>query len=657
MDSEPSQLEHKMSEGTILQPPELKMVKEPVPPPLPLDPEVERVLSHILPFYTEWIHADEKDRTKCLFNRNNIDQFWDSFGEDTRLEMANTYNLSDSQSVVLIDQLTRRLLGRIVEPWLKLCLECDDGPSADAFVLLYAKRYIKCVFNRVKTIYEWDDQTLLYRGCDRDSLRAKCRDVMTDYFTKYKQKVEYAYTHSPNDPLVNPNEAKSDWSTTDKKIDKPLKKYQSSSFLDNIIKLIYDPIRCDNFEKHLNNKPGYIPLGNGMLAIIDITGKAKFILRKRTPSDYYTKQLEGCYNPDDTTEKPVEFFNSMFIKEVKESVNGETKVSYVPDSDCVRYIQQVLGLSFLGVNILKKVFIFHGPEGDNGKSLMSNIMKAIFGYYHAPVLPSLINGISKDSNACTPGLTALENKRCGFLSEPKEGLPIDTELIKRISGDDDMATNPKGKEVKSIDPTVMMYILCNNVPDIRCDRALLNRLEFVELLIKFVDVPNPDNPYERLANRTLKTELLQKKYIDQFTKFFIDGALAVISSGQKLSIPESVNARNAQYKGDIFPWIDFIKARCVEGTTMPNPDGGKDITLRVEKPQLYREFKEWFDVCKQRYPGNKRFNNLPGKQEWFRVVANRYSGSRLKTGEVFLGLRFKTQAERLAYDASNPTTD
>ena len=128
-----------------------------------------------------------------------------------------------------------------------------------------------------------------------------------------------------------------------------LGKYKTTSFLESIRKCIPFHIIDRDFATKKNNKPYHIPTGDGKLLIIDHkTGN--ITIRDRTQSDLYTECIKGCYDLSGTCDKPIEFFSSMFIKE--EKMSGEIKSSsYIPDPEGIKYIQQVLGLSFLGVNI------------------------------------------------------------------------------------------------------------------------------------------------------------------------------------------------------------------------------------------------------------------------------------------------------------------
>ena len=187
----------------------------------------------------------------------------------------------------------------------------------------------------------------------------------------------------------------------------------------------------------------------------------------------------------------------------------------------------------------------------------------------------------------------------------------------------------------------MLYILCNNIPNIKCEKVLLNRLEFVEMKVRFTKSPSPDNPYEKLIDESLKTEIIQPRYINQFTKFFVDGACDVIRAGKQLFIPESALKASAKYKADIYPWIDFINEKCVEGDPIPNPAGGRPISLRVAKADLYKSFREWFEEVRKTDLGDSRFKSLPLKGDWSKVTAQRYASGATNGRDEYVGLRFQ----------------
>ena len=197
---------------------------------------------------------------------------------------------------------------------------------------------------------------------------------------------------------------------------------------------------------------------------------------ERTKNDFFTFCIDADYSNSMNTTKAERFFNSL--------------MSY--DDDKIDALQQTLGAIITG-ELLKYVFIFFGPNGDNGKTeLCNNILKCVLGRYHRTINQDIILSRKfKTSTGPQPHMFSLKGGRCGIMSEINEDEKIDEKMFKSLSGGDTIETrnHHDRKTTEFINTTKPIFLL--NKPfllDTR-DKATLERMVNIEFSASFKKDP------------------------------------------------------------------------------------------------------------------------------------------------------------------------
>jgi phage/plasmid-associated DNA primase len=118
----------------------------------------------------------------------------------------------------------------------------------------------------------------------------------------------------------------------------------------------------EDFHLRLDRTPNYLAFKNGML---DLTSKT--FRRGLCQSDYLTRTIPYDYEKCDETDKATLKQDLMKITNNKQ--------------EHFDYIFSVLGYSFLGKAHLEQVYWFFLGMGSNGKSLLLEVLKALFPNY------------------------------------------------------------------------------------------------------------------------------------------------------------------------------------------------------------------------------------------------------------------------------------
>ena len=132
--------------------------------------------------------------------------------------------------------------------------------------------------------------------------------------------------------------------------------------------------------------------------------------------------------------------------------------SYCPDNDddTYQYLLDILSYCITPWNFLKKLFVFHGESGDNGKSKLMKVMEAILGPLYTSVQEALFVDCKKAGTGPTTALTQCLNKFCGTYGESTSAL-LGKTTIKMITGDDTIAIGRLYQEAEKV--TIYMKLV------------------------------------------------------------------------------------------------------------------------------------------------------------------------------------------------------
>ena len=276
---------------------------------------------------------------------------------------------------------------------------------------------------------------------------------------------------------------------------KTLGKLKSSGYKNSILKeceeLFYDPL----FEESLNVNRYLIGFRNGVYDL------KQDVFRNGEPCDRLTKCLPIEYKPATLDEQDTihDFFNKVF-----------------PDNDLRKYVWDVLSELFEGYNHRKCVWFCTGI-GDNAKSVFQSFIEKMMG----PLSVTLPTTLLTSKRAVTGSATA-ELARTGdgvrviWLEEPDQDEQIYSGVFKHLSGNDSYYSRDlyqRGKEVREIQPMYKIFIICNDLPNIRKggDKATWNRVRVIPFESTFTR-DAPDDLKEQYNTKTfpIDTRMAEK---------------------------------------------------------------------------------------------------------------------------------------------------
>lgn len=187
----------------------------------------------------------------------------------------------------------------------------------------------------------------------------------------------------------------------------------------------------------LNAKPSLLNVQNGTVDLRTGTMKA------HDPNDLLTQMAEASYVPEAGCERFKKFWAEV-----------------LPDVD-PEYLRLWFGYCLTGENREKKMHIWEGRRGNNGKSTVKNLFLYALGDYAIEVSVSVFIGKNRDYK--NDDLVGLKDVRLIFGGEPEDGAILNSSLIKRITGMDKIRCRPlHSNEWVNYEPTFKPVILTNH---------------------------------------------------------------------------------------------------------------------------------------------------------------------------------------------------
>lgn len=316
---------------------------------------------------------------------------------------------------------------------------------------------------------------------------------------------------------------------------------------------------------------GFINVPNGVLDVAN---------RKLLPHDrsYMMTQMFGAtYDPKATCPRFEQFMATV-----------------LPDEKMRKFVQRAVGYSLLGRPDQRAMFIVHGPAR-TGKSQFLNLMSALFGDYGDTAMAGSFHKVDKKGDAATPGLHALRNKRFVSTSEESEHAVLDTESLKRLTGNEAITTRALYQDGQRWKPQMVLWIATNPLPQLNSDdNAIWDRIKPVPFTTKFSARGGEDSIKETPGI----SESIFAEEASGILNWALDGVAEFLAIGG-LDQPEQIDKGVADYRHETDPVSQFLAEMQELGQLEHNEND------RAQAKTIYVAFTEW---CRDSgtYPINAR---------------------------------------------------
>lgn len=329
--------------------------------------------------------------------------------------------------------------------------------------------------------------------------------------------------------------------------------------------LFYD----DTFEQKMDSNPYLLCFNNG---VIDFKEK---IFRRGLPEDYITKSTNIDYIPLD----PVKH-----MKIMNEINDFMTKL--FPRPNLRKYMWSHLASALIGTASVNQTFNMYIGGGQNGKSVLTDLMSNVLGEYKVAAPPALITQQRGKIGGVSPEIVSLKGARYAVMSEMSKGDKMNEGVMKElVSGMEPI----KARGLYMIEPLEFIpqfkLIMCSNeFPEIKTqDHGTWRRIRVVNFEALFTDTPvsdDPDKPFQYMIDRNIKEKFPEWSPI--FAAMLVQEAF--LTDGLVKDCPEVLTASN-EYREREDYLAAFTKDKVV-----------RETGSQIRKGQLAEEFKLWYNI-------------------------------------------------------------
>ena len=179
-----------------------------------------------------------------------------------------------------------------------------------------------------------------------------------------------------------------------------------------------------------------------------------------------------------------------------------------PIEELRKYVWSHLASTLVGTIPNQTMNMYIGV-GENGKSILTDLMSQVMGEYKSEAPLSLITQSRQKQGSASPDIVALKGVRYAVMNEPTKGDRINDGAMKELTS----GVEPiKGRNLFSAPitfiPQFKLVVCANNFLEVKTqDHGTWRRLRVIDFMSLFTDNPvndDPDKPYQFKIDRKLK---------------------------------------------------------------------------------------------------------------------------------------------------------
>ena len=326
--------------------------------------------------------------------------------------------------------------------------------------------------------------------------------------------------------------------------------------------LFYD----GSFLEKLDTNPYLLCFNNG---VVDFKTKT---FRRGYPEDFISKCTNTDYRPIDRVR------DKTIIQELEKFMS-----ELFPVRELYDYMWEHLASTLIGIS-RNQTFNMYIGVGQNGKSVLTKLMKDILGEYFGEVPLPLITEKRAKIGGVTPEIVQLKGIRYAVLNEPDKHERINVGIMKQLtSGVEEISGRaPFMPQTISFVPQFKMVLCSNEFMEIKTtDHGTWRRIRVVDFLSLFTENPvqgDKEKPYQFKIDTNMEDKFARWK--DVFAALLVEKAF--ITDGYVKDCPTVMKASNSYRQSQ-----DYI-AEFISDKILVDAQG------TLTKTELTSEFSLWY---------------------------------------------------------------
>jgi len=381
-----------------------------------------------------------------------------------------------------------------------------------------------------------------------------------------------------NDSATNPDEEmKNVASTKGLLVSKLVEKLKNNAFKTSVMKEAVEYFYDEKFLERMDENTNLLVFENG---VYDANNK---IFRDGRPDDYCTKSTNLYYHAFEETDPKIQEIESILRKIfVNKNIYG--------------FFSQTASDLIRGGN-RHKIFVIWNGDGDNGKSIVADLLNHAFGDYFYSPPTSLLTGKQQQSSGPTPELVPCKGARAVVISETGNADILNCGTMKKLTGGDPFPARGLNMPPIQIIPHFGIILHCNKLPNVSSeDKASWNRIRNLPFESKFVKKGEaPKSIEEQWEKKIFPMDKKLKDRVKELAEPFIWWLINKYEfyGDSDLYEPEEIKVATYHYHKTNDFYMQFVDERL-------HATGNSEDRLNIQT--VWFVFKEWF---KDSYPGKK----------------------------------------------------
>jgi P4 family phage/plasmid primase-like protien len=356
---------------------------------------------------------------------------------------------------------------------------------------------------------------------------------------------------------------------------------------DRIMKEAKELFYDDSFLNKMDTNPYLLCFKNG---VIDFKEK---VFRKGHPED----NISMCTNIDYV---PLE---SKKHQKIMDEINDFMNKLF-PEKELCEYMWDHLASTLIGTST-NQTFNMYIGIGQNGKSVLVNLMEMVLGDYKGDVPLTLVTEKRGKVGGLTPEIVELKGIRYAVMQEPSKGDKINEGIMKALTSGKDRLQGraPYMPQTITFLPQFKLVVTCNVFMEIKSnDHGTWRRIRAVPF--KSLFTKNPVNGDKEKPFQFLLDEYIDEKFDswkEVFAAMLVERAFRTNGMVKDCSI---VMEKSNEYRQSQDYISEFISDRVV-----------KDPNGKIKKMELNSEFTIWHGAnYGGRAPGPKDLHEYMDKE-------------------------------------------
>jgi phage/plasmid-associated DNA primase len=366
-----------------------------------------------------------------------------------------------------------------------------------------------------------------------------------------------------------------------------------ATMIRNILSRCEIEFRQRGFLENLDKEPNVIGVGNGVLKLYPATEMIQrfhTIPISRTTRVPYVRERIDLNDPNWSTNHPNPYVRHLLI-EIQRLFSGET--------DAFVYTMCYLASSLDGKKKNPLFFLWLG-EGSNGKSFLlelhiKTLHSVVQGGYAAKINSAFFTKESKTQGGPDSEKMMLKHARFAYCSESQEGDVLQMGKIKEYTSET-ISGNEKHQTQDMFEANCHFVFCTNHDPRITGrDYGTWRRILVYYFKMKFVDRPDPENPYEykcdvKLVNEVPYDVKYKQAYLSILTHFYEMYRDLYNCNLNNISKP-TIDRETQKYKDEQDTIERYISQQVIKvGEVYP---GTSDKVVDVSLSDLANKYSEW----------------------------------------------------------------